>query len=151
MVPRSRSLLKGSWECLWKHLLQLCQLEPLLHERLESWGVQGQTRRQGSAGRQMLYVTIRQTEMSKLSTSNTCHLVYFNYTSIKLEEKNRQPLFYHLKSVLLPNGFGKAGFNKKIQLGSKLKENQSMQSERRRFSQASQCREAHEGTLKTDL
>lgn len=39
MVPRSRSSLKGSWECLWKHLLQLCQLESLLHERLlESTG-----------------------------------------------------------------------------------------------------------------
>lgn len=36
MVPRSRSSLKGSWECSRKHLLQLCQLESLLSKRLES-------------------------------------------------------------------------------------------------------------------
>lgn len=51
MVLRSRSSLKGSWECLWKHLLQLCQLESLLPKRfLESSGVQDRTQEEGKRG-----------------------------------------------------------------------------------------------------
>lgn len=46
-----------------------------------------------------------------------------------------QPLFHHLERVPLPNSLGKAGFNEKIQLGRKLKETQSLLSEKRWFSQ----------------
>lgn len=42
MAPRSRSSLKGSWECLRKPLSQRNQLEWPLRERLENEGGEGQ-------------------------------------------------------------------------------------------------------------
>lgn len=99
----------------------------------------------------MLCVIIKETTMIKLSTLTMCHLVYLNYTSIKLgegEKTESQPLFYQLKRTLLPDSFGKAGFNEKIQLGSELQETQSMPREERR-SQASQCRVVHQGPWKS--
>lgn len=102
----------------------------------------------------MFHVIIKQTETTaiKLSTFNTCRSVYFGYTSIKLEtsEKESWPVSYHLKSVLLAYSSGKAGFNEKIQLGSKFKETQSMLRKKKRPSQASPCRAANQGTLKND-
>lgn len=91
MVPRSRSSLKGSWECLWKHLLQLCQLESLLPKRfLESSGVQDRTREEGKRGEADVPCYHKQTATIKLSTLTTCQLAYFNYSSIRLGEKNKK-------------------------------------------------------------
>lgn len=42
-----------------------------------------------SAGRQMLHVIIKQAKTIKLSALNVCCLVFFDYTSIKLERRER--------------------------------------------------------------
>lgn len=71
MVLRSRSSLKGSWECLWKHLLQLCQLESLLPKRfLESSGVQDRTQEEGKHG---------EADVMCYKTNSNDQTVHFNY------------------------------------------------------------------------
>lgn len=62
-----------------------------------------------SAGRQMLHAIIKQAKTIKLSALNVCCLVYFDYTAIKLErrEKESWPVACDLRSALLACSSGK--------------------------------------------
>lgn len=145
MVPRSRSSLQGSWECLWKHLFQLCQLDRCFLRAWKARECRTRRRRKGSAGRQMLHVIIKQLETIKLCTLYVCAA---ESASVRPQERwgrkekkqESRPLFLHLKSVLLPDSLGNAGFNEKIQSGRKLMETQSMLSERGGFPKVSALR-----------
>lgn len=50
MVPRSRSSLKGSWECLQKHLFLLCQLDRCLARGWKAGECRIRRRRKGVGG-----------------------------------------------------------------------------------------------------
>lgn len=107
--------------------------------------------RNGSAHRQADGMCYRKTNTIKLSTLNMCRLVHFGYASIKLEkrEKGAGQSPTTSKVYCWSTALGKAGFNEKIQLGSKLKETQSTLRGTRRFSRTCRGRAAHPGTVKT--
>lgn len=62
-----------------------------------------------SAGRQMLHVIIKQAKTIELSALNVCCLLYFDYTAIKLErrEKESWPVACDLRSAPLACSSGK--------------------------------------------
>lgn len=93
-------------------------------------------------------------------TSKSDQVVRFKYVLLsvlrlylnKVREERERELASRLRPQKRTAGLQlwKAGFNEKIQLGSKLKETRSKLSEKRRLSQVSPCWAAHQGTLKSD-
>lgn len=84
-------------------------------KRLERQRVQDRTREGGERQEADAGDLIKQTAMTKLSPSTPCHFACSDYTSKRLGRKNRRerdsrPFFHPLKSTLLPDSLGKAGF-----------------------------------------
>lgn len=81
----------------------------------------------------------READVTCHKTNRNDHIVHFKYAPLNVLNKvggkkiKRGALSYHLRSALLPNSFGKTSFNKKIPLGSQLKETQSVLSEKEVF------------------
>lgn len=120
VVPRSRSSLKGSWECLWKHSGRLCQLEPLLPARLQRRREQGRPREGGERGEADVPRPRRTDGNDRTVHVDPAPLCVFqrhrNGVGGKTEREREpaRPLFYHLQSTLLPDSLGKQVFTRKL-------------------------------------
>lgn len=121
MVPRSRSSLKGSWECLRKHCDSPASWNCCWGWRAEEsrWDAGGTERREADVTRYH-----KTSKNDRVVPFKCVLLTVFRLYHNKVREERKGELAGRLRPQKCTAGLQlwKAGFNEKIQLGSQLKE-----------------------------